>query len=48
MFAAFDEMALAAATVVARRLSKDVVPVVVALIDVGLGVTYYHSLLDEI
>lgn len=51
MFVAFDEMALAAATVVVRRMSKMTRTDrggVTALIDVGLGMTYYHSFLDEI
>jgi hypothetical protein len=51
VFVAFDEMALAAATVVVRRMSKMTRTDrggVTALIDVGLGMTYYHSFLDEI
>ena len=51
MVVIFDEMALSAATVVVRRMSKMTRTDqggVTALIDGGLGVIYYHSFLDEI
>jgi hypothetical protein len=51
IFVVFDEMALAAAMVVVRRMSKMTRTDrgrVTALIDVGLGMTYYCSFLDEI
>jgi hypothetical protein len=47
MFVAFDEMVLAATTVVVRmsKMTRTDRGGVTALIDVGLALTYYHSFL---
>jgi len=47
MFGAFDEMVLAATTVVVRmsKMTRTDRGEVTTLIDVGLALTYYHSFL---